>query len=119
MGLLDVLLRPLRSPAVTRRYPPHGDLPDRGQRGTPELQPDRCLASGDCVTACPTAAISIQRLGDGSARWQLDYGLCVFCGHCVEVCPQQAIVATGDFELAARRRDDVVATYRVGTVTRD
>lgn len=115
MGLLDVLLRPLRSPVVTRRYPPRGDVPDRGRRGTPELRPERCRASGDCVAVCPTAAITLQERGDGAAMWGLDYGLCVFCGYCVEACPQQAIVTTGEFELAARRRHDVVATHVVRT----
>jgi formate hydrogenlyase subunit 6/NADH:ubiquinone oxidoreductase subunit I len=119
MGLLDVLLRPLRALIVTRRYPPQADVPDRGRRGTPELRPERCRASGDCVAACPTAAIAIQDGGDGSTRWRLDYGLCIFCGRCVEACPQQAIVATDEFELAARQRDDVVATHIVRRVARD
>ena len=114
MGLLDVLLRPLRSPIVTRQYPPYADVPDRGHRGTPELRPELCGATGDCAVACPTGAIDVQREGDGTARWQLDYGLCVFCGGCVEACPETAIAATGNFELAVRTRDGVTATYIVG-----
>jgi hydrogenase-4 component H len=119
MGLFDVLLRPLRSPVVTRHYPPHADLPERGQRGTPELQPERCRTSGDCVGACPTAAISLEDVGDVSARWRLDYGLCVFCGRCVQACPEGAIIATDEFEWAARRRDDVIATHIVRRLARD
>jgi hydrogenase-4 component H len=119
MGLLDVLLRPLRSPIVTRRYPPHADAPDRGHRGTPELQPDRCGASGDCAAVCPTAAIALHDRGDDTAQWQLDYGLCVFCGRCIEACPEEAITATDEFELSARRRGDVIATYIVETVAHD
>lgn len=94
-------------------------MPDRGVRGMPELQPERCRASGDCAAVCPTAAIAVKERGDGTAQWQLDYGLCVFCGRCVEACPEDAIVATGEFELAARRRDDVVATRIVRRVARD
>jgi formate hydrogenlyase subunit 6/NADH:ubiquinone oxidoreductase subunit I len=119
MGLFDVLLRPLRAPVVTRRYPPRADVPDRGHRGTPELQPERCRASGDCAAACPTVAITVQDRGDGSTLWRLDYGLCVFCGQCVEACAERAIVATGEFELAARRREDVIATHIVRRVSRD
>lgn len=119
MGLLDVLLRPLRSTVVTRAYPPHADVPDRGHRGTPALQPERCRGRGDCAAACPTAAITVQGQADGSTRWQLDYGLCVFCGRCVESCTEDAIVATSEFALAARRRDDVVAVHIVRAVAHD
>jgi hydrogenase-4 component H len=111
MGLLDVLLRPLRSPTVTRHYPPDVDVPDRGHRGTPELRPELCQAGGDCASVCPAAAITVEDHGGGTSLWRLDYGLCVFCGRCVQACPEEAIAATSEFELAARRRDDVVASH--------
>ena len=118
MGLLDVLLRPLRSPVVTGRYPPRADVPDRGNRGTPELQPGLCDATGDCAAACPTRAIDL-REDAGATTWQLDYGLCVFCGRCIEACPRDAIVATGAFELAGRARADVIATLVVRSTQHD
>ena len=113
MGLFDVVLRPLRSPTVTRRYPPNTAVPDRAHRGTPELQAERCGASADCAAVCPTAAIDVNDRGDGTAQWRLDYGLCVFCGRCIEACPGKAITATTEFELSARGRGDVIATYIV------
>jgi len=119
MSLLDVLLRPLRSPIVTRQYPPDAAVPDRGHRGTPELQPERCRVSGACVDVCPTNAISIESKGEGTAQWHLDYGLCVFCGSCVEACPEEAIKATGEFELSASQREDVIAVHLVRAVARD
>ena len=119
MGLLDVLLRPLRSAVVTGAYPPDADVPDRGRRGTPALQPERCRGHADCAAACPTSAITVRDPGDGALRWQLDYGLCVFCGQCVESCTEEAIVATGEFALAARRRDDVIAIHVVRAVAND
>lgn len=112
MGLLDVL-RPLRSQTVTRHYPPDADVPDRGHRGTPELRSEICKASGDCASACPTQAITVEDHGEGTSLWRLDYGLCVFCGRCVQACPEEAIAATSAFELTARRRDDVVTAHIV------
>lgn len=113
MRLIDMLLRPLQSPVVTRAYPPHADIPDRGRRGTPQLVPERCDVSADCAAACPTSAIKIEAQDDGSVAWALDYGACVFCGQCIEVCPLDAIVTSAEFELAARRRADVVARFTV------
>jgi len=77
------------------------------------LQPERCRAGGDCASACPTAAITVQDRGDGTELWTLDYGMCVFCGHCVDACPEDAIAATGAFELAAKQRADVIASHIV------
>jgi formate hydrogenlyase subunit 6/NADH:ubiquinone oxidoreductase subunit I len=118
MGLFDVLLRPLRSPIVTGGYPPRADVPDRGHRGTPVLRPELCGATGDCATVCPTGAIGVQRRADGTTSWQLDYGLCIFCGRCVEQCPEDAMTATDDFELSARRREDVIAVHTLKRVAR-
>jgi formate hydrogenlyase subunit 6/NADH:ubiquinone oxidoreductase subunit I len=117
MGLLDVLLRPLRSPRVTRHYPPHADVPDRGHRGTPELRPELCKASADCASVCPTTALTVEGRGEATALWRLDYGLCVFCGRCVQACPEEAIAATSEFELAAHRRHEVVASHIVRSGT--
>ncbi|MBI5287711.1 MAG: 4Fe-4S dicluster domain-containing protein [Chloroflexi bacterium] len=119
MGLLDVLLRPLRSPIATRGYPPHADVPDRGHRGTPVLAAERCRASGDCATVCPTGAIAVRELRGGTAQWQLDYGMCIFCGRCFEACPEDAIVDTDEFELAGRERANVIAMHVVRSGTRD
>ncbi|MBI5284903.1 MAG: 4Fe-4S binding protein [Chloroflexi bacterium] len=74
--------------------------------------------TGDCAAACPTQAIVVRDRGGGTAEWQLDYGLCVFCGRCVEACPENAIVATGAFELAGRERGDLIATHIVGSAAR-
>jgi Ni,Fe-hydrogenase III small subunit/formate hydrogenlyase subunit 6/NADH:ubiquinone oxidoreductase subunit I len=97
-----------------------------GARGTPELLPDRCRGHAACAAVCPTDAISVLPADPNAASavpaptldaariWQIDYGRCVFCGLCAEVCPEQAITVTGRYELAARRREDLVVRVPLG-----
>jgi formate hydrogenlyase subunit 6/NADH:ubiquinone oxidoreductase subunit I len=49
----------------------------------------------------------------GEHKWRLDLGLCVFCGRCLEVCPSRAITATEEFEMASKRRGDLIAVHTV------
>ena len=51
------------------------------------VDPKKCVASGECVAACPENAISIE---DGMAK--IDETLCDFDGICIPVCPNQAII---------------------------
>ena len=114
MNLLDLILRPLRTPRVTTGYPPDAHIPDRGRRGTPVLSPAGCDDERACVDVCPTSAIQVITRGEGKRTWTLDYGACIFCGACVEICPNQAITASNTFELAGRTRQDLVASYELG-----
>lgn len=114
MNLLDLILRPLRTPRVTTRYPIEADLPNRGRRGTPVLSPAGCDDDRACVDICPTAAIQVIEQGATKRIWKLDYGACIFCGACIETCPNQAITASNAFELAGRKREDLVASYELG-----
>lgn len=118
MNPLDLILRPLRMRRVTTGYPPDADIPDRGRRGTPLLSPARCDNEQDCIDVCPTSAIQVIDGGTKKRTWQLDYGACIFCGACVDACPNQAIVASNAFELAARRREGLVASYELGGTDR-
>ena len=112
------LLRSVLRPPVTRRYPEESPLLKRGDRGTPRLVPERCTVERQCVDSCPTGAISVAPTGAEEYTWQLDYALCIFCGHCLDACPSDAIVATGEFELAGRRRQDVIAVHTVKQANR-
>ena len=111
MGFLDLILGPFRSPVVTCGYPPVADIPDRGLRGTPVIDPEHIADAAVLEPVCPTSAIIADR-GGKAARVQLDYGKCIFCGTCVDESANGAITATQDFELAARRREDL----RIGDV---
>ena len=50
------------------------------------IKDERCIGCGDCSTACPNDALSLQR---GVANMQREN--CVFCDKCHNVCPTLAI----------------------------
>lgn len=52
--------------------------------GGPKACKNGCLGLGDCVRACPFAALSI---GDGEIA-EVDPEMCTGCGICVPVCPK-------------------------------
>ena len=47
---------------------------------------ERCAGCGNCVTWCPTGAISIE-----GGKPRVDGGKCISCGVCVEVCPMSEV----------------------------
>ena len=63
-----------------------------GQRVGPELlfRPDRCTACGDCVSACPNAAITLM---EGTVS--IDSDRCDLTGACVEACLPGALELVG------------------------
>lgn len=72
-------------------------------RGRPYLDPGLCPENcRTCVEACPTGAI--QPIGN---NFQIDLGRCLFCPDCQEACPAGAIKYSGDYRLAAGRREDL------------
>jgi NADH-quinone oxidoreductase subunit I len=109
IDLLDRFLRPQRGRPLTSRYPDQPPVLAPTTRGLPELDPSRCDRSSDCVGACPTGAISLS-----IDAWTVDAGRCVFCDICVTACPQDAIHLGSRFELAARSRDALAVTTRIG-----
>lgn len=117
MGFIELLIKPLLRPRSTGRYPAQPAASVRTTR-TPRFLPGLCSDDRSCEAICPTNAIEIQTLEAGSRRWTLDYGKCIFCAECIRVCPSLAIAGTGDFELAARDREGVIAEFELG-VARD
>lgn len=107
--MLKIFRLIFRSGVATTGYPAVPEPAPPRFRGRPALIPAACDASGDCVSVCPSDALS---LGDvnttGMQRWRLDLGRCVFCGLCAQACPNDAITLTTDFELAARKRADLI-----------
>ncbi len=81
-------------------------LPDR-VLGRPSLDPSRCPADcRACGEACPTGAVTRE---GGLA---LDLGRCLFCAACSQACPAGAITWSGDWRMATRTREALVAQGR-------
>ncbi|MBI3045028.1 MAG: NADH-quinone oxidoreductase subunit NuoB [Betaproteobacteria bacterium] len=101
--MLRILINALRTGVVTTRYPAEPSVPPDRFRGAPVLRPGSRLP---LPAVCPTGALT-ERFDAGARRVALDLARCVFCGRCAED-PWAGAVAMGrDFELAARRRDDM------------
>jgi Ni,Fe-hydrogenase III small subunit/Pyruvate/2-oxoacid:ferredoxin oxidoreductase delta subunit len=102
--MLQVSLARLRQGHRTIAYPEQEPaLPDRF-RGLPVIDASKCPEGcRECADACPTDAIKT----DGK-RVSLDLGRCLFCTDCVQSCPQGAIRYTQDYQLATRKREDLI-----------
>ena len=105
--MIGVILRALRAGVVTIDYPTtHARLPERF-RGAPDVRAGAPFATLPLPSVCPVGAITAT--GEGpTARFGLDLARCIFCGRCAEGSPEGAIAMGADFELAARRRADLV-----------
>ena len=83
---------PLRRVAAKAGY-----MSGFADRAMPIIHFERCTLCGDCVPACPQAALSL-----GTDRLILDPARCAYCGDCEDVCPTGAIDLP--FEIIVRPR---------------
>jgi Ni,Fe-hydrogenase III small subunit/formate hydrogenlyase subunit 6/NADH:ubiquinone oxidoreductase subunit I len=112
--MVNVLRTAWRTKRRTTGYPDTPEAAPPAYRGRPEIDPAACVCDGACVAVCPSQAITLDEIGPETLRWQLDLARCLFCGLCDEACPHDAIHLTTDFELAARRRDDLITAVTFG-----
>jgi len=102
--MIKIILARLQQKHRTMKYPDGAPppLPDRF-RGRPVIDSAKCPAGcRACADACPTGALSPQDAG------LIDLGKCLFCTECSNACPRQAITYSGNYQLAARNRSDLI-----------
>jgi Ni,Fe-hydrogenase III small subunit/NAD-dependent dihydropyrimidine dehydrogenase PreA subunit len=86
-------------------YGPPPPLPARF-RGRPQIDQAKCNSDCvECLEICPTDCLT---KSDG--KLALDLGRCLFCGKCEAICKNSVIEFTGDYQLAAGRREDLIIT---------
>ncbi|MCF6153387.1 MAG: NADH-quinone oxidoreductase subunit NuoB [Candidatus Kuenenia stuttgartiensis] len=89
---------------VISSYPYHKEITPPRFRGRIKIDGEKCVQCNACVEVCPTNAYTW--IEEGGKRFlQLSHEKCIFCGACEDVCPSQAITITGDFELAATKKE--------------
>lgn len=72
-------------------------LPIRPPGATEDSMAHKCIRCGECIRACPTAAIQPSRLDEGAERYWSPVivprtGFCQYsCNACGQACPMQAI----------------------------
>ena len=81
-------------------------LPDKF-KGFPILKDGECPADCNaCISVCPTEALR----KTAKNQIQLDMGRCLFCPDCAEQCPKGIISFSRDYQLAARKREDLLVS---------
>jgi NADH-quinone oxidoreductase subunit I len=74
---------------------------------------ERCVACYLCSVACPVGCIALQATEDEHGRrypefFRINFSRCIFCGFCEEACPTYAIQLTPDYEMAEKKRSNMV-----------
>ena len=110
--MLREVLRSLGRKSATVLYPAvKVEMPDRF-RGKLRFEAEKCIGCKLCMRDCPSAAISIRKVGDKRFEADIDLSRCIYCAQCVDTCPKKALAATREFELAQLNRDKLKVTYR-------
>ena len=114
--MIDILKARIQQGKCTIPFPADESTLAQRFRGLPDINQDQCdLGCTDCITCCPTEAISKQKsLSSERAHLQIDLGKCLFCGECQNACAKNVIHFTQNYRLAVNRREELL--YRGETL---
>ncbi len=107
--MFDVLRKSFAAGVVTGSYPATPAEVSANARGKPEIDFAALKDPRPAVAACATGALSCSDR-NGTRTVSLDLANCTFCGVCAEV--ERSVRMTNLTELAARRREDLVASAK-------
>ncbi len=129
-GLWIVLKHAFRKPSTVRYPEERRQLPARS-RGRHYLTKwsdglERCVGCELCAIVCPSQAIYVKAAENlpedphsHGERYASDFQInmlrCIYCGYCEEACPTGAIILSGEFELSAFSREDLIFTKDILT----
>lgn len=75
----------------------------------------KCVACYMCQTICPANCITIvaeehenPKIEKRPKSFEIDAMRCIMCGFCVEACPKEALIMSGDYELATMTREEAI-----------
>jgi formate hydrogenlyase subunit 6/NADH:ubiquinone oxidoreductase subunit I len=98
------------------------DFPPR-TRGLLRNEIDRCTGCGDCISICPTQALSLATDSIPGqtklwvSRFEIDYLRCISCGLCVEVCQPKSLINSRDFWLHSFSSQEFRTDFGRGEIT--
>lgn len=104
--MLRIIAKSLRTGVLTEAHP----FEVQPSFGFPVIDFSRCVACGECATACPTGAIQAAASGPRQKTVTLSYAACIQCRECVSGCREQAIGVSHDVEVAAYTRQQLART---------
>ncbi|WP_368780999.1 4Fe-4S dicluster domain-containing protein [Alicyclobacillus fastidiosus] len=81
-------------------------------RGKLSFDVTRCTSCGDCVSECPTEALSLQG-GESGMLFSLAHGSCISCRVCTQICESGALPITNDPIPSVRERDQLTVHYTI------
>ncbi|MCX9085407.1 MAG: 4Fe-4S binding protein [Candidatus Methanoperedens sp.] len=109
--MLEIIKKTLRTGCQTIKYPQVPDIAPEGFRGKPEFAAEKCTYCGNCIKVCPPGVIWLCEQ-KGEKRLSLSCCGCIFCGRCEEVCTAGAIKLTLEYELCAKKKEDLLSSIR-------